>query len=141
MKIYIVIVLFLLSVVSGCTKEEAGVSNISTDNYENFAYEFTVALTNREYKKAYSMTSKEFKTKTTIEEMKASFEHVVPNDWGAMGPIELGETMTDWPDKRATDLGWVYVSIGGDVYSEAIIAIVSIEDKAIKIREVEYGRP
>ncbi len=43
--------------------------------------------------------------------------------------------MTDWPDKRITDLGWVYVSIGGDVYSEAIIAIVSIEEKSIKIRK------
>ncbi len=37
------------------------------------------------------MTSKEFKTQATIEEIKSSFERIVPNDWGAMGPIELGE--------------------------------------------------
>lgn len=128
-------------VLFGCSKEGNGVQNISTDNYENIAFEFTVALTKRDYTKAYSMTSKEFKNHTTIEVMKNTFERIVPLDWGTMGPIELGETMTDWPDKRPTDLGWVYVSIGGDMYSEAIIAIVSVEDNSLKVREVEYGRP
>ncbi len=40
-----------LSVMPGCTKEGAGVPNIATDDFENVAYEFTIALTNRDYKK------------------------------------------------------------------------------------------
>jgi hypothetical protein len=49
--------------------------------------------------------------------------------------------MDRWPDKRASDLLWVYVSIGGDVYSEGLVAVLTSEDDEPRIREVEFGRP
>lgn len=49
--------------------------------------------------------------------------------------------MTSWPGKRPEDLGWIYVSIGGAFYSEAITVVVTSESGEAKIREVEFGRP
>ncbi|GMR07674.1 MAG: hypothetical protein BMS9Abin26_0677 [Gammaproteobacteria bacterium] len=116
-------------------------SNTTSYNYKDIALEFTQALANRDYSKAYAITSKEYQSQITINAMKNSFEEIVPADWGTMGPIEIVETMTDWPDKKPSDLGWVYVSIGGDVYSEAVTTIVTLEGETPKIREIEYGRP
>ena len=73
--------------------------------------------------------------------MKSEFEAIVPSDWGTMGPIEIGETLKDWPGKGPSDLGWVYVSIGGDVYSEAVTVVITLENGGPKVREVEFGRP
>lgn len=145
MKIQILVTmsmgLVMFAALTSCSKEESSVPNISSSNYETVALEFTQALANRDYSKAYAMTSKEYQSRTTIEEMKSSFEDIVPVEWGTMGPIEIGETMTDWPDKRPSDLIWVYVSIGGDVYSEAVTTIITLDGEIPRIHEIEYGRP
>jgi hypothetical protein len=137
------IALFFLSVVVmllfACSKEDMDMTN--EHDYRKFAMDFTKELAAREYDKAYAMTSKEYQRRITKEQLKDSFESIVPTDWGDMGPIEVGETMMNWPGKQHSDLGWVYVSIGGDVYSEAITVVVTSENERPKIREVEFGRP
>lgn len=110
-------------------------------DYKKFALEFTKALAARDYNKAYAMTSKEYQKRIALNELKVNFETIILSDWGDIGPIEIGETMMNWSGKQTSDLGWVYISIGGDVYSEAITVIVTAEDKRPKIREVEFGRP
>lgn len=87
------------------------------------------------------MMSRDYRAGLSVADLKSSFETMVPLDWGTVGPIEVGQTMTDWPDKRESDIGWTYVSIGGDVYSEAVTVVVAIEDGAARIRVVELGRP
>jgi hypothetical protein len=73
--------------------------------------------------------------------MRSAFEDIVPPSWDPAGPIELGLTQTSWPDKQPGDVGWAYVSIGGKVYSEAVVVIVATEDKHLRVRAVEFGRP
>ena len=87
------------------------------------------------------MTANEYRKRTTVEQLRTAFETIVPSDWGPMGTIEVGHTMTTWPGKQLSDIGWAYVSIGGDVYSEAVTVIVMLEHGEAKIREVEFGRP
>lgn len=87
------------------------------------------------------MTSLGYRKRNSVNQLQAAFEAIVPTDWGAIGPIELGLTMTTWPDKQPADLGWAYVSIGGEVYSEAVTVVVTSESGEPKIREVEFGRP
>ena len=105
------------------------------------ALEFARSLAARDYESAHAMTSRSFQAVTSPGQLKNAFESIVPLDWGPVEPVELGETMTSWPGKQATDLGWVYVSIGGDVYSEAVSVIVMSENGSARIREVEFGRP
>lgn len=110
-------------------------------DYQLVALEFTKALAERQYAKAYEMTSKEYRNHSTLEKLKTDFEAIVPDDFGPIDPIEVGRTMLNWPGKQSSDIGWVYVSIGGDVYSEALVVIVTMENGAKKIREIEFGRP
>lgn len=113
----------------------------NTLDYRQTALEFTHLLSARNYPKAYSMTAEEYRKQTTVEQLRTAFETIVPSDWGSIGPIEVGETMENWPGKKSADIAWVYVSIGGDVYSEAITVVVTSENEAPKIREIEFGRP
>ena len=110
-------------------------------DYVGFALDFAKALSNREYARAFAMTSAGYQGGTTLDEMRGAFEAIVPADWGPVGTVEVGHTMEDWPGKQAADAGWVYVGIGGDVYSEAIVVVVSAEDGSLKVRDVEFGRP
>jgi hypothetical protein len=47
----------------------------------------------------------------------------------------------DMPDMTPADLGWVYVAISGESFSEAVTVVVTREDGGAKIRELEWGRP
>ena len=109
--------------------------------YKGVALSFAEALARRDYPAAYGMTSKQYRAVTTMEAMQVSFEAIVPTDWNSVGPIEIGTTMESWPGRESDDLGWVYVSIGGDVYSEAVTVVVALEDGEPRVRTVEFGRP
>jgi hypothetical protein len=113
----------------------------SGGDYKKVALDFTNALAARNYGAAYAVTSKEYRESTTVEAMQVAFETIVPTDWKTVGPVEVGETMEDWPGKKPSDVGRVYVSVGGDVYSEAVIVAVTREGNELKVREVEFGRP
>ena len=113
----------------------------SASGFQQVALEFTRALAAREYDKAYMMTSGHYRRQYSIERLRADFEAIVPVDWGTLGPIEVAHTMTSWPGRQAADLGWAYVSIGGDVYSEAVTVVVTAEDGEARVREIEFGRP
>jgi len=138
----IVAALCMVAIVfTGCSKEERKMSSGSAFDYRQIALEFAKSLAAREYPKAYEMTDQEYRKRTSIEQLRTAFEAIVPTDWGPMGAIEVGQTMTSWPGKQPADLGWAYVSIGGNVYSEAVTVVVTSENGKAMIRQVEFGRP
>jgi hypothetical protein len=110
-------------------------------DYPGVGLAFARALARRDYPAAYAMTSGEYRSRTTMADMQAAFEAIVPMDSPMAGSVEVGLTMETWPDKQPSDVGWAYVSIGGDVYSEAVIVVVAQEAGTLKIRTVEFGRP
>jgi hypothetical protein len=122
----------------GCSRQE---SHSRHRDFREVALDFTNALTDRNYSKAYALTSQDYRKQMAVNEMQAQFETIVPRDWGAIGPIEVGQTLSDWPDKQSADLGRAYVSIGGPVYSEAVTLVVTLENGEAKVRQVEFGRP
>jgi len=111
------------------------------NDYLNVGVDFAKALARRDYTAAYAMTSSEYQRGMTLAAMQAAFEDIVPTSWSTVGPVEGGLTMDTWPDKQPADVGWAYVSIGGDVYSEAVVVVVAVEAGALRIRTVEFGRP
>jgi len=110
-------------------------------DYTAVALNFATALTARDYAAAYEMTSREYQQRVPLETMQDSFEALVPAEFGPVTSVEVGLTMDSWPDKQPADAGWVYVSIGGDVYSEALTIVVTLDDGSLKVRDVEFGRP
>ena len=114
---------------------------MSLQNAKDTALKFSNLMSSRNYSDAYEMTSKKFKNDFSLTELQENFEDMIPSDWGEVSPIEVGESMTEWPAKEPSDIAWVYVILGGDVYSEALILILTDEDDSIKIRNIEFGRP
>ena len=134
--------LFLTAMaLAACSKEETKMQSGTISDFRVLALDFTKSLAARDYPKAYAMTSQEYRKKISVDHLRTRFGAIVPSNWGPIGPIQVGETMTTWPGKKSSDLGWAYVSIGGNMYSEAVIVIVTLDNGEQKIREVEFGRP
>ena len=110
-------------------------------DYSSLALQVVRALAGRDYSTAYAMTSGDYQRSTTLEKMRAAFEAIVPPEWPTVGPVQVGHVMETWPTKEPSDVGWVYISIGGDVYSEAVTLVVMGEGDTLRVRSVEFGRP
>lgn len=113
----------------------------SAGDYKRVGLAFAKALAIRDYDVAYALTSAKYRDSTSLNALQAAFESIVPVDWKTIGPIEVGETMEDWPGRELSDVGWAYISVGGDAYSEAITVVVTLEAGELKVRTVEFGRP
>lgn len=107
----------------------------------DLALQFGKDLAHRNYNAAYRLASRELRSEMSAEEMQEGFERVVPPDWGETDPVELSKVMHDWTGRRLGDVIWAYVTIYGDVYSEAITFVVTYEDEQLRIRSLEFGRP
>ena len=100
---------------------------------KSLAIEFARALSKREYNEAHAMCSQELRTQINVDRLREEFEDMTPLDWGVIDPIELDES-GDYP--------FVYVLLGGDMYSEAIIIdSFSIENNQVKVGRYKFGRP
>lgn len=133
--------LLLTILVTGCSDREPRMASARVSDYSGVALKFAGALAGREYSTAYAMTSSDYQRSTTLDEMRAAFEAIVPPEWQTVGPVEVGHVMETWPTKQPSDVGWVYISIGGDAYSEAVTVVVMGEGGTLKVRTAEFGRP
>lgn len=114
---------------------------MSLQDAKDTALKFSNLMSSRNYDDAYEMTAKKFKESFSAKELQLNFKDMIPSDWEEISPIEVGETMTLWPAKESSDIAWVYVILGGDIYSEALTLVVTEEENSIKIRDIEFGRP
>ena len=104
-----------------------------TEDEKNLALELAYKLEQRDYDAAYGMLSTNFQTSLSASEFRRLYEQMIPQDWGEIDPIELMDD-EDYP--------LVYVVLGGDVYSEAIIIDRFVfENDSTKIDHLEFGRP
>jgi hypothetical protein len=131
----------ILATVIACSREEARMPGEGSRDSEQTALAFSKALVARDYSVAHAMTSRTYRDRMSLEQVQSAFETIIPTDWGTVEPIEVAQTLRDWPSKEDSDLGWVYVSLGGDVYSEAVVVVVTLEDGEPRVRDVEFGRP
>ena len=102
---------------------------------------FAKAIVNNEFDNAYSMLSDDLKKVTTANQLKIEFNEMI--EYGETPVVVDGhyEEMTDWPAKQAGDIGWLYVSLSGDGFGEAVTLIIKSESGTPKIRDIEWGRP
>lgn len=115
----------------GKTREES----LFDQEQKTLALEFARSLANRRYEQAYGMLSRDAQSQIGLDALRDEFESMIPLDWGDVDPIELAENPT-------YNEMFLYVVLGGDVYSEAIIinSFASDED-VLKINSFEFGRP
>jgi hypothetical protein len=61
---------------------ELPVANTCGFDYREVAFQFTEALTERDYDRAYAMTSQDYQRRISAERLRTAFEAIVPTDWG-----------------------------------------------------------
>lgn len=101
--------------------------------HQALALEFARLLAARDYAAAYELCSAGLRERVGLEQLQQDFEWMIPLDWGAIEPIEVHEG-EGWP--------FVYVALGGAVYSEAVIISGFVEEEdSLKIDGFDLGRP
>ena len=106
---------------------------IFTEEEKKLALELAYKLEKKEYDSAYAMLSSNFQATLSATEFRRLYEQMISEDWGEIDPIELMDS-DEYP--------FLYVVLGGDVYSEAIIIDrFVVENGNSKIDSLEFGRP
>lgn len=102
---------------------------------------FARALVAGEYDVAHSMPSAPLQAALPPAQLKEKLESMIEYGGSPFDFVDVTTILDDWPAKKVADIGWAYVTIGGDVYSEAVTVVVTQEQTKHAIREIEWGRP
>jgi hypothetical protein len=105
------------------------------------ATSFADALVAADFGKARVLLSRSLKKAKSEQSLARSVKSLLPSAKSKLEDAEVVETLTDWPDKQQGDVGWVYVALNGDGFSEGVSVTVSREGSRLAIRDVEWGRP
>ena len=100
------------------------------------ALAFAQALVNSEFEKAESLLA-EIESPNLAE----TYAEMISYGEGPVTEVKIMTEMQSWPAKRENDIGWAYVALSGDGYSEAVTVIVSEIGNSLKITNIEWGRP
>ena len=102
---------------------------------KELALAFARALAAKDYARAHGMLGLAAQSRIAVDALRADFEAMIPPEFGAVDPIELQENPA-WDDV------FVYVVLGGPVYSEAImVEAFTSEGGTPKIDRFQFGRP
>jgi hypothetical protein len=102
---------------------------------------FAEALVSEKYAEAQSYLIRTAQQEHTPKSLEASYKNMVAY---GNGPIRVDghfEFLGERPARKPQDLGWVYISISGSDFAEAVSVVVSEENGAPRIRAIEWGRP
>ena len=112
--------------------------------YAEVAVAFASALVDGDFARAETLLAPELRRHVTADALRqklyAMFRSYANGEPMAVDFDEEGQ-MEHWPSKLPGDAGWVYVSISGDDFVEAVTVIVADVRGKYLIREIEWGRP
>lgn len=75
-------------------------------------------------------------------DLREQYEQMIRHYWGNPATeVEVIDVMAFWPSKQPGDIGWAYVAISGEGFSEAVTVVVSRVNGSLLIRDIEWGRP
>jgi hypothetical protein len=102
-------------------------------------------LTQADYNLAYALLSPELQQKYSPQTLRQTVEEMI--SYGS-GPINTAVVMqdcllTEWqyPLMETNDVVWLYVSLEGEDFLEAVSVIIRQQEEKLAIRWLEWGRP
>jgi hypothetical protein len=107
------------------------------------AEQFGIQLADGDYTAAHSLLTTEAKEVHSPAALKEAVEEMTAYAPGPIRQVEVmeGAVLGDWPGKQQGDVAWVYVSLVGDSYAEAVSLVLADQAGATRIRRLEWGRP
>ncbi len=107
----------------------------------DFAVQFATALAEHRFEDAHGMLSEDLNDELSKDILEELFKEMISYGPGAVKVDGHTNSMGDWPGKDEKELAWVYVSLSGDGFGEAITVVVVEENGKHVVGEVEWGRP
>ena len=113
------------------------------DTDTQVAEQFGQLIAKSDYAAAHRLFTKAAQRFHSPDELKKAFEQMTAYAAGPVRQVEVMEdfVLDDWPDKQDGDIASVYVSLVGDDYVEAVSVVLAEETGALRIRQIEWGRP
>ena len=107
------------------------------------AEQFGRAIAQGDFAAAHSLLTEGAQTAHSPESLKQAVEDMTAVGDGPITDVDLvGECiLEDWPGKQEGDVGYVYVALTGDGFSEAVTVTLTSEAGRLRIRDLEWGRP
>jgi hypothetical protein len=105
------------------------------------AVTFAEHLTTGRFEDAHAMLSDHLQQQYRPSDLSREYSAMISYGDSAPDIVELIITMDAWPARQTNDLGWAYVAISGDGFSEAVTVVVAQGSVHAHIRELEWGRP
>jgi hypothetical protein len=105
------------------------------------AHRFATALSQGAFDSAHELLSADLRKDYPAARLKKQYEDMVAYGGEPVTRVDVITTMDRWPDERPGDVGWVYVSIAGETFGEAVTVVVAREGDRLVIRSLEWGRP
>ena len=102
---------------------------------------FAQALAAGEFPRAHGLLSAKLRTQIAARELEAKFKEMIAYGDGPVTLVQVTNVLDNWPAKLPGDLGWAYVALAGDSYSEAVTVVVTREGDRLVVRDIEWGRP
>jgi hypothetical protein len=135
---------FACIIIIGCTNH--GVRTVNKDAKKitlDTGIRFATALVEKRYADAHSMLTEELQRAWPAEKLRSSYEQMIAYMQVPATVDGHTEYLADWyfPNRTPNDIGWVYVSISGTGYAEAVTVVVSDVAGVPKIGHLEWGRP
>jgi hypothetical protein len=109
--------------------------------FAELALAFAQALVAEDYDAAQAMLADELRATLDARILGARYRDLIDGGDGPPIDVSVVSTLTQWPEREADDLGWVYIGIAGDDYVEGITVVVARQGATAKIRSIEWGRP
>lgn len=107
------------------------------------AEQFGNLIAQADYTTAQSLLTQEAQKEHSPDDLKESVQKMTAYEPGPIQEVKVISEgiLEDWPAKQEKDLAWVYVSLMGERFCEAVTVILAEEDDHIRIRYLEWGRP
>jgi hypothetical protein len=105
------------------------------------AHRFATALSRGSFDSAQALLSADLQKECPAAKLKKEYQEMIAYGGGPVTSVDVVTTMDRWPDKRPDDAGWVYVSLSGEGFGEAVAVVVARERDRLVIRSLEWGRP
>jgi hypothetical protein len=107
----------------------------------HIALTFAEHLTAGRFDDAHAMLSDDLQKQYQPSDLSREYSAMIAYGGRAPAAVELISIMDTWPARQIDDLGWAYVAISGDGFSEAVTVVVAHQNIHVRIRALEWGRP
>jgi len=136
MKLRICVLLLVFGLTLSCTRKPD-----MSQPHIVLADKFARALGAGRFDAAHALLASDQKKALSVSALKKEYEEMIAYGPGPSKHVEVMQALDTWPEKKKDDVGWVYVAIAGDSFSEAVTVVVARTGAGLAIRSIEWGRP